>query len=546
MNISEIVHYDSTVYYIQGSNAPSHVISFKNNLQYNLPGRSDHKVIGRDEDVVRVYQTLIAEPRRRVAITGMGGVGKTTLAIECAHIWSQEDKFKQKHFNNVAYIPCESKKSAEDAFSDLANTLNIKAKQFREIIKAIVSLYKEKYLLFILDNLEKRGDIDEFLEVQNLNTNVFAVATTQKELPNSFCLHRLAELDEESSDTLLNSILKETSGQYRETLKDDLKELHKLLGGLPLAIVHAAATVKCEEYTLSEYIKEYNKQVDLEIPDDFANENRKSVFKTLTINIEKVKRENNETSLKLLHYLGYLNQNCISMSFIKKIFGETPTTERALNLLARYSLVSRDGDRLRIHRLSQRVVRSYFQGSKPDLLRLLVVVSNGNWWQHLEFVKQHLNDDISDILDKATLETLNAEYGQVFCSHQEVISYVIRLGDKGYKVDVKEMMRWPVLHLLAAVHATSYPELSVAVVERLARETEGLDLQVQEGLTALHVAVAMRSDTMALILIRNGASLHVPDVQGRSPLKLAQLQGEKLVALLRGEEWCRYGPSEFN
>lgn len=54
---------------------------------------------------------------------------------------------------------------------------------------------------------------------------------------------------------------------------------------------------------------------------------------------------------------------------------------------------------------------------------------------------------------------------------------------QGYQVNLEQTTRWPALHLLdASGQCYRYPELGMAVVEKVAREPRALDLQVQGAL----------------------------------------------------------------
>lgn len=97
-------------------------------------------------------------------------------------------------------------------------------------------------LFFILDNLVKCDDIEDFFVVQGASSNVYALATTQTAtLRDTFNCYPLPKLNEENSDALLNSIL----GGKMKSMRNDFEDLYELLDGLPLALVHAAATINC-------------------------------------------------------------------------------------------------------------------------------------------------------------------------------------------------------------------------------------------------------------------------------------------------------------
>lgn len=111
----------------------------------SLPGRLE-TTIGRDRTIADLTRELLA--RRFITIVGPGGVGKTTVAISCAHnLWENFEGAVQ-FFDLSAII------DARLVSSMAATTLGLKNVAERPI-PGLVEYLKDKRMLLVFDNCEQ-------------------------------------------------------------------------------------------------------------------------------------------------------------------------------------------------------------------------------------------------------------------------------------------------------------------------------------------------------------------------------------------------------
>lgn len=227
-------------------------------ILHNLPQRHYSKFIGRRQDIVKLLRLLKPKhPPHKICITGMGGVGKTSLALACAyqclHASSAADPIPNiPIFDLIIFVSAKQQVLDCDGLhqrrvpqsTDLLwqiismldrNELLINETPATSLEEQIALIYRvlEKYqTLLILDNLEaveNQQNINDFLCY--LPSSVKSILTTRE--GNNGEPIRLTPLQEEDGLNLVDYQAGHTGVRLSN---DDRMELYDMTGGLPLAI----------------------------------------------------------------------------------------------------------------------------------------------------------------------------------------------------------------------------------------------------------------------------------------------------------------------
>jgi predicted ATPase/tetratricopeptide (TPR) repeat protein len=132
-------------------------------------------VIGRQQetsDIMRLLQPMASHPRL-VTLTGMGGVGKTTLALQIAQQFLQSNSFE----DGVVWLPLGAVRYPEQLVEALALSLNLTTvlqddNEQKSLFKAVCSYLSDKRMLLVLDNFE------QILEARTLISELFKSTST--------------------------------------------------------------------------------------------------------------------------------------------------------------------------------------------------------------------------------------------------------------------------------------------------------------------------------------------------------------------------------
>jgi predicted ATPase/class 3 adenylate cyclase len=217
----------------------------------NLP-RQATSFVGRDEEIARLVAAL--SDRRLVTVTGVGGVGKTRLAVQVA-------AELLPRFADGAWI-CELAAASDDdtAFAVVAATLSIKPRAGVALDDAIVESLRDKEMLVLLDNCEHllsaAGSLAEAL--LRRCPSVSLLATSREGLgvdgEQVWPLRSLAVPREVADITTVSNshavqlfVDRATAARPTFTLNDmnvaNVVEICRRLDGMPLALELAAARV---------------------------------------------------------------------------------------------------------------------------------------------------------------------------------------------------------------------------------------------------------------------------------------------------------------
>lgn len=218
-------------------------------LRYQkIPERSYTKFIGRGE----IYESLIRELSGHqiiLSIDGIGGVGKSTLALEIAY-----NAYNQHLFDSVLWFSAKKEKLIfsqitfiEPEFNNLNDLLEIIAYELtiknydkfseENKIKSIVEFLEKHAVLLILDNLETIKLTEPFIDfLAKIKGKSKVLITSRRRLGQLERIINLAPFSLINTKEFIEQEAKSRSYQIPEPREDVYLTLYDLTEGIPLAI----------------------------------------------------------------------------------------------------------------------------------------------------------------------------------------------------------------------------------------------------------------------------------------------------------------------
>lgn len=354
---------------------------------WNIPFRRNPFFTGRETILDYLYTILIgnratvnkaaAALTQAHAISGLGGVGKTQIAVEFAYR-------HKRLYNAVLWVNASSRDTLMADFVALAALLRLpeEHEQDQEIIVAAVKrwLMSTNNWLLILDNVEDVELVLEFLPAEwrgniLLTTRLQALGTIAKSIEVEkmgtdegvdLLLRRSRVLD---SQVLSNSLLQKPPSEAIEIVS--------MLDGLPLALDQAGAYIEETQCGFQGYITRYNvrRKELLQRRGSLPTDHPSSVTATWSLSFQKVEQLN-PVAADLLCLLAFLSPDAIPEELITQGAAELGSRlgllasdplkiDEAIETLLKYSLIRRNPDTqvVSIHRLVQAVLKDGMDGS---------------------------------------------------------------------------------------------------------------------------------------------------------------------------------------
>lgn len=328
------------------------------NRKNNLPFIRNSFFSSREEILESIHINFETYAERQIiqVLSGIGGVGKTQIAIEYAYLFLD-------YYSLIWWIKSETKQGIIDSFIELGRNLDISDNDLNldeeEKISVIIERLNciKKYLL-IFDNANCFSEIEKYLPKSNTG---FILITSRDN--NWKIIGNVISVDVFTPQEAIIFLNK-------RTLIDNLsgaEGLSKRLGFLPLAMEQAAAYIVNNALSFLDYIELFEKY-KLKL---FDLESSKPLNYAHTVTITSrlsLKRINNESSAQLLKIISFLDADSIELEFFtnsEKILPH-PLSECIRNELQlreviwelkRYSLIKEGAGKISIHRLLQEVIR---------------------------------------------------------------------------------------------------------------------------------------------------------------------------------------------
>jgi len=374
----------------------------------NLPlGPSAH-FTGRDtpmravEEVLGMPPQSAHEPARACVLTGLGGIGKTRLAVEYA--WH-----RVADYSALLFADASSAEALERGLAALcaAAVLNLEARHDKDqsvLLDAVLHWFAaHPGWLLILDNADTEGAAAavEALLPRLLGGHVLVTARVAS-WSGSVAPVPLHELDPTAAATFL---LGRTQGGRRARDDDSAQAatIAKELGYLPLALEQAAAFVRQRKLSLADYLEQWQASRDTMLGwfDARLMAYPRSVAATWQTSFGQL----SATARRLLQRLAWLDAEPIPESLLAQPVpgdAEGGAALAALAELAGYSLASCDdgAERFSVHRLVQEVTRAGMddEARGTSLTQALVWLSDAftgdpqdvRNWPHLDPLLPHV------------------------------------------------------------------------------------------------------------------------------------------------------------
>jgi len=346
-------------------------------IEHNLPNQNKY-FSGREKELDDLNNLFYKDREINAVnicqtVSGLGGIGKTALAVEYAHRYSTNFK------NVIWFLVAENSTTLYNGFIEFANHFKIvmpsefKPEELQSAIRNWLSEHEGWLLIF--DNVEADNTIIQLYLPTNINghyiittrdihinigkplhLNVFSLADA-----TDFLKRRFSDDDdlkmENYNFTGCNDFLEKAS------------ELVKRLGLLPLALEQAGAYISNVRLTITDYLKKldsvglepFKNEAGWAIPTDYKS----IVTATWKVSFDKLSEEEKQ----LFYLCAYMSPNRIPISFFVEMRYKLPEELNGLrNVLEKdstelttglrhYSLASGDAYYIDIHRLVQEVVR---------------------------------------------------------------------------------------------------------------------------------------------------------------------------------------------
>ncbi|KAH6612769.1 kinesin light chain [Boeremia exigua] len=395
-----------------------------------IPFSRNESFVGRESQLANLEARLFSDDQTTtmLAIVGLGGTGKSQLALEVAH----RTRLKNKDCS-VFWMDASDIDSISRSYASVARKLSVPGcdddqADTKQVVKRCVAAISARQCLLIYDNVKgtallpsdsytrEAADSADFLPLSELCSIIFT--TTESDIAKALIPQNVIALHELTPDTALRMLQNRLTAPLSNTEQQGAMHLLRELSRLPLAVSQAAACMNASNITLQQYQAQLDehKGAALKYSDGSCEDKqresglRKTVAATLSLSIDHV-QQSNAVAAEFLYFVACVDRKDISLNLLEA--ASPRTREDAIKVLDQYALVTRRPaeSALDVHQLVHDALRKRLQTegrlqeqTQRTIKQLLQVFpnddhSNRSKWRrllpHVQYALSHSegNDD---------------------------------------------------------------------------------------------------------------------------------------------------------
>ncbi|MFC8347353.1 FxSxx-COOH system tetratricopeptide repeat protein [Streptomyces sp. NPDC057280] len=326
--------------------------------------RRNPDFVGREDVLRHVREALLEDSRPAIQVLhGLGGVGKSQIAVEYAHRFARQ-------YDVVWWIDAEQTPRLPGAYAELADRLGLTFQEtgIEHYARTVLDHLREYgRWLIILDNAEDPSDLRPWLPEGPGHVLITSRNPSWRGLSGSVALDTFSRADS----------LRYLADQLPDISKAQATALAEELGDLPLALTQAVRVIAqgmpvetYQEHLLSGQAKvlRLGEAHDYPVP----------LTAAVTLATERLAL-NHPESAQILYLGAFFGSDPIPVAWLEHtrgVFsadtGDVGWPSDVLMPLARYGLVRVDQNSFQIHRLTQAVLRDQVKPEREATLRQLV------------------------------------------------------------------------------------------------------------------------------------------------------------------------------
>jgi hypothetical protein len=413
-------------------------------LVFHVPFRQNRRFTGRQTQLQKLWQMLFTENIERVALVGLGGIGKTQIALELAY----RVRHAEKQYS-VLWMPAHGAAAFEKAATELVRKLAIPCgagDDPKEALQGYLASDAAGFWLLILDNVDDMNILDGFpggshglFDVLPHSLKGRTLLTTRSlEIAVHVASSDVVELAEMTPNEAHALLEKSLINKTQLDQADGVEELLRKLTYLPLTISQAAAYINVKKLPITAYLRLCNHTnegminlLSTYLRDETHYSKTQGAMATTWIVSFTAICEADGVAARLLSFIRWIEPKSIPQSVLPKLDSNWAQTQ-AIGLLCAYGFMSwrADSETLDMHSLVHLALRFWLGQSerslmtKQDAVEHLQKIFPSDEWENRVLWRQYLPHTLPLIRDHGSEGStssliLDTELGGVYTGTDE-------------------------------------------------------------------------------------------------------------------------------